>query len=107
MVAFKEAGQSGLEVHEQMVAVSHLLCLRSAASDGIGVIAGSISAHDLDARVLSEPLDQRLRLAVWEHIHHEVSHLIDQDRSIASPRLQAKSSTPNPPCLAAHLGRCR
>ncbi len=70
------------EVVPQVPAVGDLHGLGCASMGAVGVGTGAISAHDLDAGVLAQPVGEGVGLPVSQQLHRSVAGHVDQDAAV-------------------------
>ena len=79
-------GDCLLDVLAQVVvdvpAVSDLDRARGAGAGAVGIGAGPVTADDLGARVLCQPVREGVRLAVAQHVHRLAGRGVDQDGAV-------------------------
>ncbi len=73
------------EVLDQMKAIGHLSGLRSTAPDSLGVEAATVTADDLNGRVLVQPRRRAGSRPGLQHIQNRPAFQVDQDRAVALP----------------------
>ena len=99
MVAVDHSTDGIAEIAQQMPAVRHLDRLRRALANPVGIGTGTVSRNDLDSRMLTKPLGQRLGLTVRQQVHNLVALEVDEDSPVAA------SSSPGPIIDAKNLRR--
>jgi hypothetical protein len=70
------------EVVPQVPAVGDLDGLGCASMGAVGVGAGAVAAHDLDAGVLAQPVGEGVGLPVSQQLHRAVAGHVDQDAAV-------------------------
>ena len=78
------------QVVPDMPSISHLDRVRCTVASALGVGAGTVSAHDLDAGMRTQPVSQGLGSAVGEHVDRSASLGIDQQRAVPVAAAQGK-----------------
>lgn len=79
MMRCKRMAQRRTQVAQQVPAVSHLNSMRNRPARGFGIDAATVTAHDLCARMLPQPLGYSLSLPIRQQINHSALLQIAED----------------------------
>lgn len=86
-----DLAQGGLaQVVPQVPPVGYLHCVGQGPADGFGVGRGAVAAHNLDARMLTQPRFQRAGRAVRQYLDPLMGLGVDYHDGVAVPAAQGE-----------------
>ena len=83
MVAINDGPNGIAEVAQQVPTVGHLDRLLRALPNSIGVGTSTVARDNFNSGMLTEPIRQRLGLAVRQQIYDLIALKIDENRAVA------------------------
>ncbi len=78
------------QVRQNVPRISDVLRTRCSLSPTLSVCSTAITAHDLDARVRSQPGGQCLGSSIGQEVHPTMALQIDQNRAVGATSAQRK-----------------